>query len=195
MHRLCLILIANTNLIYAILKSRKRFEALRAFTLESGQEEIERVARRRKEILSGNAGRISSPGRAGSSDSGFRSPQSRSLTLADVPEEEGTFTIGIDDSDDENETELTPAPSSPSIHNSRTPSVTSEVDNSVPVQLRGMSERARGKMPMGQMSFSRQNSTTSLNSHATISRNGSTFSPTPHWVCLQLHQSQRAKAN
>lgn len=175
--------IGNTNLIYAILKSKKRFEALRAFTLESGQEEIERAARRRKEILSGNDENIGSPARAGSSDSGFRSPQTRSSTLTDVPEEDSTFTIGADDSDDETETELTPDPSSPSLHNSRTPSVTSEVDNSVPVQLRGMSERARGKMPVGQMAFSRQNSTTSLNSHSAVSRSGSSFCPPPQWVC------------
>lgn len=95
------------------------------------------------------------------------------------------FAIGDDeDSDEEAEVANTPSQSSPSVRASRTPSVSSSVDESVPLQLRGMSEKARGKMPVGQPSFSRQNSTTSLSSHmaAVTSSNAGGFTPTTPWV-------------
>ena len=172
----------NPMLVYAILKSRRKFEALRAFTLESGQQEIERMARRRKEILNGAD---SSPDH-GTSET-IRSPTSRTSShLSNVPEEEGTFAIGGDDSDEEvdgHNAHDTPTPSSPSLHNSRTPSISSSIDDSVPVQLRGMSEKARGKMPAGLNSFSRQSSTTNLSAYS-MSLGGSHmgFNPTPEWV-------------
>ncbi len=77
----------------------------------------------------------------------------------------------------------TPSQSSPSTHNSRTASISSSTEEPLPTQLRGMSEKARGKMPAGQPSFSRQNSTTSLNNHAaTISSPISGFDPTALWI-------------
>ena len=167
-------------LVYAILKSKKKFEALRTFTLESGQAELERMARRRKEILSG-ADSTADPG----SPDTPRNPASRTPTLSNVPEEEGTFAIGGDDSDDDGDAQDTPAPSSPSMHNSRTPSISSSIDGNVPVQLRGMSEKARGKMPAGQTSFSRQSSMTSLNGWSmSMMPSNSGFTPTPDWVSL-----------
>ena len=39
---------------------------------------------------------------------------------------------------------------------SRSRSVSSSIDEAVPIQLRGMSEKARGKLPAGQNTFSRQ---------------------------------------
>jgi len=121
---------------------------LRTFTLESGQEEIERQQRRRKE----NPGDLSdlSENRRGSADS-IRSPNlshSRPPALSDVPEEEGTFAIGDDEDEDSDEEHgPTPEESTPTDHVSRASSVSSSVDDAVPVQLRGMSEKARGKMP------------------------------------------------
>jgi len=118
-----------------------------------------------------------------------RSPSSRSntLTLPNVPEEDATFAIGdSDDSDDEMHNQATPSQSSPSLRNSRTPSIASSADDSVPIQLRGMSEKARGKMPAGSSSFSRQNSTTSLSSYnitSPVRTTGSTgFTPTSSWI-------------
>ena len=179
----------NPNLIFAILKSRKRFEALRAFTLESGQQEIERIARRRKEILSGAPEMATSPTRIEAENDTIRSPASRSnsTSLANVPEEDGRFAIGdSEDSDDELHNQATPSQSSPSLRNSRTPSIASSADDSVPIQLRGMSEKARGKMPVGSSSFSRQNSTTSLNNYnitSPIRTTGPTdFTPTSSWI-------------
>lgn len=123
-----------------------------------------------------------------SSVDSLRSPQSaRVPSLSNVPEEGGAFTIGEeDDSDDENQEMLpTPSQSSPSTHNSpsQNASISSAADEPLPTQLRGMSEKARGKMPAGQPSFSRQNSTTSLSSHAaTLTSPSHGFDPTARWI-------------
>ena len=179
--------IGNKVLVQGIFKFRKRFEALRSFTLESGQEEIERMKQSKKE-----AGELSepatSPTRASrnSSIDSVRSPQgARTPSLSNVPEEGGPFAIGDDDSDDENRDFVpTPSQSSPSGQDSRTPSISSSVGEPLPTQLRGMSEKARGKMPAGQPSFSRQNSTNSLSIHATVlmSPTPGAFYPTARWI-------------
>ncbi|KAF7587286.1 hypothetical protein BBP40_007479 [Aspergillus hancockii] len=170
----------NSFLVYAILKHRKRFEAVREFTLESGQQEIERQNERRKSE-GGSYDFVSSPVLSASEEdshtaSGARSPLGR------IPEENSPFAIGGDDSDDEGDEQKTPAQSSPSVQSSRRPSVSSAVDESMPLQLRGMSEKARGKMPAGQPSFSRQNSMTSQSSMSAAFPTTSTgFTPTVAW--------------
>ncbi|KAL4787828.1 high-temperature-induced dauer-formation protein-domain-containing protein [Aspergillus varians] len=171
----------NSLLVYAILKYRKRFEAVREFTLESGQQEIERQNERRK---ADNHEFISSPVLSASEDdprlsSGARSPLGR------IPEENNSpFAIGGDDSEDEGEGQHTPAQDSASVQTSRRQSISSSVaDESVPLQLRGMSEKARGKMPAGQPSFSRQNSMTSqISMSAVFSPPSSGFTPTTTWL-------------
>lgn len=104
---------------------------------------------------------------------------SRAPALSNVPEEDGTFTIG-DDEDDSDEERHTPSQSDPSENPSRASSVIEDV---VPTQLRGMSEKARGKMPAGMQNFSRQNSVTSLSAYSMSgqSQNGQ-FEPTPQWI-------------
>ncbi|KAK0635198.1 high-temperature-induced dauer-formation protein-domain-containing protein [Bombardia bombarda] len=175
----------NPEFTYAILKNRKRFEALRSFTLESGQEEIERRNRRRKESSTSHDPLESNSTR--SSVDSLRSPTTslmRTPTLGDVPEEDdGTFAVGDDDDDSEDEERPTPAPSSPSEIPSRSSSVASQVSDDVPRQVRGMSEKARGKMPAGAHSFSRQNSTTSLSGNSVSgSQPGGAFEPSAHWI-------------
>ncbi|KAL9012048.1 MAG: hypothetical protein Q9173_003158 [Seirophora scorigena] len=178
----------NRIFVRAIMKTRRKFEALRSLTLESGQEELERLKQRRKDSTA-SAEELRSPTRPlrnGSFDS-VRSPQStRTPSLSNVPEEGGTFTIGDDeDTDEDEETEplATPAQSSPSTHTSQTPSRSSSMDEPLPTQLKGMSEKARGKMPASQSSFSRHSSSTSLNSHpATIMSPTVGFIPSPHWI-------------
>ncbi|KAL9583652.1 MAG: hypothetical protein Q9212_002576 [Teloschistes hypoglaucus] len=178
----------NRIFVRTVLKSRKRFEALRSFTLESGQAEIERLHREKKES-SNVADDLVSPTRStrhGSVDNA-RSPQStRAPSLSNVPEEGGTFTIGDDEeSDEESEREpmATPSYSSPSNHESQTPSRSSSLDEPLPTQLRGMSEKARGKMPANQYAFSRQSSSTSLSSHAAAIMSPTIgFSPSIHWI-------------
>lgn len=169
----------NPNLIYAIVRSRKRFQALRDFTLESGQEEIERQNQMRKD----NGGEL---GRDGSIDS-LRSPVvPRTPTLSDVPEENNAFAIGDDDDSDADDNNSTDRPRSPlqsPSGASRSASIASSVDESVPLQLRGMSEKARGKRPVGQPAFSRQNSTTSLSSVAAPAMGvNEFFTPSSAWV-------------
>ena len=180
-----LIFAENPRFVLAILKSRKRFEALRNFTLESGQEEIDRLNQLHKD--SDGSEQVSSPTRSsrnGSMDS-LKSPVSaRTPILSDVPEEGGNFAIGDDDSDDEGHNQQpTPSQSSRSNHNSRTPSISS-VDDAVPLQLRGMSEKARGKQPVGAPVFgSRVNSMTSINSHpAGMTAPIGGFTPSGQWV-------------
>ncbi|KAF1954073.1 hypothetical protein CC80DRAFT_567847 [Byssothecium circinans] len=171
----------NPNLVYAIVRSRKRFQALRNFTLESGQQEIERQNQQRKEV--GEEAQ-----RTNSIDS-LRSPTlPRTPTLSNVPEENSAFAIG-DDDDEESDAEdgqAQPPPTSPLQSHpgaSRSASIASSVDESVPLQLRGMSEKARGKMPIGQPAFSRQNSTTSLSSLATPTLGTSEFfTPSTAWI-------------
>ncbi len=183
----------NSHFIFAVVRSKRRFEALRSFTLQSGQAEIERLNERRK-AASSEPGSPASPARVlrTSSIDSARSPAStRTPTLSNVPEESTAFAIGEDeDSDDDDYRPPTPSQSSPSRQNSRTPSVSSSVDvavdDAVPMQLRGMSEKARGKLPAGQLSFSRQNSTTSLNGHsATVITAGTDFAPTSDWVRVE----------
>lgn len=179
----------NRIFIRMIMKARRKFEALRSFTLESGQQEIERLRQQRKASAEGHDD-PRSPARSsrnGSFDNA-RSPQStRTPSLSNVPEEGGTFTIGddddTDDEDNEREPLATPSQSSPSNHASQTPSRSSSVDEPLPTQLRGMSEKARGKMPANQSEFSRHGSSTSLSSHpAAITSPTVGFNPSAHWV-------------
>ncbi|KAF3064150.1 Protein HID1 [Daldinia childiae] len=175
----------NPHFIYLILKSRKRFEALRNFTLESGQEELERRSRRRKETGQ-SLDPLDASSRRSSVES-LRSPvttQPRTPTLSNVPEEDTTFAIGDaeDDSDEEDDDRPTPAQSSPSENPSRASSVV-DVEDAVPTQLRGMSEKARGKMPAGVPTFSRQNSVTSLSSYSAAGQSApGIFEPSAEWI-------------
>ncbi|XHF99982.1 hypothetical protein AWENTII_003458 [Aspergillus wentii] len=178
----------NPYLVYAILKYRKRFEAVRAFTLESGQQEIERQNEKKKADNESN-NIVSSPTLSQSEEDLHGSSDARSA-LTRIPEENSPFAIGgDDDSDDEREEHNTPSQSSPSLENSRRTSTSSTLDESVPLQLRGMSEKARGKMPAGQPSFSRQNSMTSQSSMSIpfpVSSSG--FTPTASWIESWLHE-------
>ena len=177
-----------------------RCVALRSFTLESGQEELERLARRRKERPHDLGTELMSESRRGSADS-LRSPTSshqRAPQLSDVPEEEGTFAIGDDEDEETDDEQPTPAASTPTEQPSRASSMSSSVDDAVPTQLRGMSEKARGKMPgeqpftpshdlsltrtAGMPTFSRQNSTTSLSSYAAPYSTTGAFEPTSAWI-------------
>lgn len=166
------------------MRNKKRFEALRSLTLESGQAEIERRNRRRKDS---NASHDPlEPNSTRSSIESIRSPTAplRAPTLDNVPEEDGTFAIGEDDddSDDDEEARPTPAASSPSDNPSAASSVAGVADDDVPRQLQGMSEKARGKMPAGASNFSRQNSTTSLSSPVAGQSSSGLFEPSAQWI-------------
>jgi hypothetical protein len=158
---------------------------VRAFTLESGQQEIERQNEKRK-VNSASAVAVSPTFSQSEDDlhtpSGARSPLTR------IPEENSPFAIGGDDSDNEHEEEgaQTPSQSSPSAQTSRRPSVASTTDDNGVQQVRAMSEKARGKKPAGHPPFSRQNSMTSQTSmSALFTPSASGFTPTVPWVSLQ----------
>ena len=175
-------------MVYAILRSKKRFEGLRAFTLESGQEEIERQKKMLRKASSSSTDALSSPSSLQSGDEPLSATSARTH-LSHVPEEDSAFAIGDDDSDEDETQQHTPSQSSPAPADSHAPSVASSADESVPHQLRGMSEKARGKLPASQMAFSRQNSTTSLSSLPTVnvpSASSVGFVPTAAWVSSDI---------
>ena len=153
----------NPNFVYAVLRNKKRFAgklrfiaaqsyrllliALRSFTLESGREEIERINRQQKEHSNEQSILTPLDSQRGSVDGGRSPSTSHQRSLSDVPED-GTFAIGGDEDDDsDGEPRPTPTESTPSKQASRASSVSSGGDDAVPTQLRGMSEKARGKMP------------------------------------------------
>ncbi|EWC43393.1 hypothetical protein DRE_07692 [Drechslerella stenobrocha 248] len=169
---------SNPSFIYAILRSHKRFENLRSFTLDSGKAEIEKQRRLRKDSASDIMQPLESPSLS-------RSNTARSVTdsASAAPADPDTFTIG--DSDD-SDAESTPRTNRSSV--AMTPTSTTfesrgnSIDDAVPIQLRGMSEKARGKLPMGQLS--RQNSALSIASHSSsMAYNpAGEFAPSPEWI-------------
>lgn len=185
---------ANPHFIYAILRQHKRFEALRDFTLEQGQEEIDRENRLKKDRGEG----VESSPKASFSMSEMQRPKKGGGS--EPPSSPDAFEIGEDSDDEEEEggrEEPKPAktnesvptsPRSPMVASptamSETASTSGQAEDAVPLQLRGMSEKARGKLPEG--AFQRQGSTTSLANHissvAALPTSGSGFVPTPAWV-------------
>lgn len=171
--------------MYAVLRSYKRFEALRNFTLKSGQEEIDRQGRVRKDKSENGS---ESPAKMSFSEETRIQPQ-RTPSGTETPTSPSQFEIGDDDDSDDSvkpnsQSSTTPRTVTPPVQ-SPDPSAASSAEDAVPLQLRGMSEKARGKLPEG--AFQRQGSTTSLASH--VSSNNprtpsSGFSPSPAWVGL-----------
>jgi High-temperature-induced dauer-formation protein len=127
--------LGNPNFVYAVLRNRKRFVALRSFTLESGQAEIEQRNQRQKENLNEPTDSVDIGSRiSGDSIQSPSTSHQRGSTLSGVPEE--TFAIGDDDDEDtDDDHRPTPAYSTPTDHPSRPSSVSSSiVDEAVPIQ-------------------------------------------------------------
>ena len=184
--------LANRRFVEVVVRSRKRFKALRDFTVEGAIAELDRHAQERKDRGESAvpASGIRSPGRKGSLDS-TRSPASaRSPQLGNVPENEA-FAIGDDEEDEDGESGV--LANSTSLTTPLSASSSNVAEEAVPLQSRSMSEKARGKQPVGQGSFSRSTSrntsTTSLPAlitpqAPTPQSSLSTFRPTPEWVCI-----------
>lgn len=177
---------SNANLIYAVLRSRRRIEALRAFTLDGAHQELERAERRRKETAAGisSIDSVADLRRSGSNLGTLQSPGPiNSPPMSTAETDHGAFTIG-DDEDDSDDDHNQPTPSQSSTRESRAPSVASSsaAAEEVPTQLRGMSEKARGKMPVSAQSFSRQNSAASISYSAIASPNPAGFTASPEWL-------------
>jgi hypothetical protein len=170
--------VENPNFIFALFRAKRRFQTLREFTLEGGQQEIERLNHIRKDQPDGSI-------RDSTSLEGHRSPVMRSPSVGFVPEENSAFGIGDDDDDDQDDTtRASQRRPITSLHSSRAGSISSLTDDTLPLQLRGMSEKARGKMPAGHASFSRENSMSSSlhNLASPIAGSSGQFLPTPQWV-------------
>lgn len=163
------------------MKGRKRFEALRDFTVEGAEAEIDRMTRERKDIGESAAGRATSH----ESARGATSPRTTSLDM--VPED-SAFAIGDeDDEDDEGDGES----NLPSHDTSTRASMSNDaLEDALPLQSRSMSEKARGKQPVGLANFSRSTSrNTSHTSLASLIRlqtrqSQQPFTPDYQWVRL-----------
>lgn len=165
----------NANLVYIALRSRRRIEALRSFTLAGGQQELERAAQRRKE----DADPLSRSSRTSTSEP--LNPSRRSSVQSGHHVDDNTFRIadsdeGEDENDDEHGTRRTrdPAPRAESIASSSVAAL-----DDVPSQLHGLSEKARGKRPADGASFAR-----SSNGQGSIQpmSNSHVFSPSSAWL-------------
>ncbi|EMC94101.1 hypothetical protein BAUCODRAFT_74343 [Baudoinia panamericana UAMH 10762] len=196
-------LAANRRFVEVLVRSRKRFQILRDFTVEGALAELDRQAQERKErgeasLTSG----VRSPQRNGSLDMGRSPVSARSPQLGNVPEH-GAFAIG-DDEDDQDDEAVNAAMTGSTSSLVPLSASTSNVDEALPLQSRGMSEKARGKQPVGEGSFSRSNSRNTsaaslpaLNTTSSIVSTGmptplQPFQPTPEWLetwlpHLQLH--------
>ncbi|KAK1060650.1 hypothetical protein LTR74_011665 [Friedmanniomyces endolithicus] len=179
---------ANRRFVEVVFRCRKRFSALRDFTLEGAMAELDRQSQQRKDRgESGAASGVRSPVRNGSIDS-VRSPATaRSPHLGNVPEHD-TFSIGDDEDDEGADAD---GMSSSTTFTAPLSASTSVVDDAVPLQSRSMSEKARGKQPVGQGSFSRTTSrnTSTSSLPALITPQASAphstsqqFKPTPEWL-------------
>lgn len=161
----------------AVTSERKRFEALRDFTVEGALAEIDRANMERKDA--GES--ISVSTRNNSVDSARSQTASRQPSLGDVPEN-SAFTIGEDEDDDEDAftSERDALRSASSSSNAG--------EDVLPLQSRSMSEKARGKQPIGQGNFSRttsrNNSNISLPSLASAHSHSQAFTPNYQWVSL-----------
>ena len=141
----------------------------------------------RKDHASGDAAGVRSPSSRNNSLDSVRSPVSaHSTQLGNVPEH-GAFAIGNDDDEEDEAESLADGISTP------TSASASAVEDAVPMQSRSMSEKARGKQPIGQGSFSRStsrnsshSSLTALNTLQTTNTLLQSFMPTPQWVCTDL---------
>ena len=188
------ICIENRRFVETIIKGRKRFEALRDFTVEGALAEVDRMNMERKDA--GESVGVSSPAvRHSSAEIARSQTAARSSSLSNVPEN-SAFSIGEDEDEDGDDSPTTD-------HNASTRPTSSSsnvaVEDALPTQSRSMSEKARGKQPMGQGNFSRStsrtNSNISLPSLASAQSHSQTFAPNYQWVsnCLPVWQLSNRK--
>lgn len=164
-----------------MIKDRKRFEALRDFTVEGALAEVDRMNMERKDA--GESVGVSSPARNNSVESTRGQTGARSSSLGNVPEN-SAFAIGDDDAEDAEDIATNRDSSRPASSSSNT------VDDTLPTQSRSMSEKAWGKQPISQANFSRStsrnNSNISLPSLASAQSHSQAFTPNYQWVSSRL---------
>ncbi|KAF2717509.1 hypothetical protein K431DRAFT_288479 [Polychaeton citri CBS 116435] len=191
---------ANRRFVDVVVRSQRRFLALRDFIVEGALDELDRHNKDRKDRGEFVRGMV------------VESPNPLNPTAASPSDvrEDGLFAVGDDDDDDDDEdpgwgTTSNSRPRPMSQSSSARQSVDTEIlEGAMPLQTRSMSEKARGKQPVGFSSFSRpasqSASTTSLASQAQgeprektglqeasgTYRRDSYFEPTAEWLSTWL---------
>lgn len=173
--------VTNPNLIYIALRSRKRIEALRTFTLAGGQQELARAAQRRKDgVELPDPDSFLRSSRTSTSESLNVSRRSSAQTGHHVGED--TFRIADSDDEEEEDDDHDNDVRRARRSGSRTESMASSsaaANDTTPSQLHGLSEKARGKQPASSSSLSRQDSSLSLTQ---VNPGAFGFSPSSAWL-------------
>ncbi|KAG8915385.1 hypothetical protein FRC01_003680 [Tulasnella sp. 417] len=145
----------NPNLIYAILRSHKRFESLGTFTLARGLREIQRIKEAKEEAERIKTGRPLEKGKAldvgspTSTPASNDSPSSRFTNLEDSSVDKLSLSRASSEAassqlHDDAERPI-PVPPTPSVGSTERQFATMRV-SSPPASVQGLSEKARGKM-------------------------------------------------
>ena len=168
----------NRRFVEVVVKSRKRFEALRDFTVEGALTELDRMTMERKDT--GEPTGVNSPTRNVSLESARSLVSARSSSLGNVPED-SAFSIGDDDDVEDRFVDHDQDVSTPTSQSGYA------AEDSVPTQSRSMSEKARGKQPIGFGNFARSTSQNTSNTSlpSLNTQQASTqqlFTPTHSWV-------------
>ncbi|EME43457.1 hypothetical protein DOTSEDRAFT_72743 [Dothistroma septosporum NZE10] len=163
----------NRKFVEVLVANRSRFSSLRAFTLDSALDQLNRDAQQRKDRGEDISAMRSPMSRTTSSDSIRSPPSARAPSLDDVQEDD-KFDIGDDEDEDEEDNDEMPMSHSAAVTRSSAERASSP----------RLSERARGKQPaVSVASTSRTLSTTSLPSLMTTQLpNPSQFHPTKEWL-------------
>lgn len=143
---------ANRRFVEVLVRSRNRFQALRDFSVEGAITELDRMAQEMKDrnVSVGTTpigSDVRAPVRQDSMESSRSPPGPQSPRLEDLPEN-GAFAIGEDEDENESHSSIPRPQNTESISG----------DDTVPLQSRSMSDKARGKQPVGQTTFSRSTS-------------------------------------
>lgn len=179
------VLSANAVFVLALLRAQKRFRALRSFTLDGAQMELEKQAFHRKASGANDEEGLTGVSRATSFETSRSTMSTRKPTI-NTDDQEGAFVIG-DEDDEEAGTEVFDAQArsnhSPTevTHTTHSSSFDGPVEDALPSQLGGMSEKARGKLKAGQDAFPRQGSYASLTSLGQAPASGR-FEASAAWV-------------
>ncbi|KAG8953735.1 hypothetical protein FRC04_001939 [Tulasnella sp. 424] len=183
----------NPNLIYAILRSHKRFEDLGTFTLAKGLREIKRIKEAKEEAERIKTGRPREKGKAldvgspTSTPASNDSPSSRFTNLEDSSVDKLSLSRASSEAalsqprDDDTERPI-PVPPTPSVGSAERQFANMQV-SSPPASMPGMSEKARGKMKepaTGQEDEGEMTPELLSVAAAGVGRNG--FVPTQEWV-------------
>ncbi|KAG9021659.1 hypothetical protein FS837_007073, partial [Tulasnella sp. UAMH 9824] len=182
----------NPNLIYAILRSHKRFENLGTFTLARGLREIQRIKEAKEDAELLKTGRPREKGKAldvgspTSTPASNDSPSSRFTNLEDTSVDKLSLSRASSEAassqhHDDPERPI-PVPPTPSVGSTERQFATMRV-SSPPSSVQGLSEKARGKMKEqapGQADEGELTPELLRVAASGVGRNG--FVPTQEWV-------------